>query len=100
MTDLLTKAKALEARHRKPPETPRAWAESIIKGAHTIDHAPEHFRAIVSDHLETHRMLVDAKAKAILALANGKERLAAFTKLAKEMQGPVKARVHELKEQA
>jgi len=97
MNDLLAKAKALESLHRKNPETPRGWADSIIKDLFTIDNAPEHFRAIIGDHIETHSMMVNAKAKAILALPNGKARLEYFNGLDKEMQPHVKKRVHEIK---
>lgn len=97
MSDLIAKAKALEAKYRKKPETPRAWAESIIKHLYKMDDVPEHLRGIVSDHIQTHEMLVDAKARAILALRNGQERLAAFNNTDAAIREAVRARVHELR---
>ncbi len=97
MSDLIAKAKALEAKYRKKPETPRAWADSIIKRLYTLDDVPEHLRGIVADHIQTHEMLVDAKARAILSLRNGQERLEAFKRLAPAIQEPVRLRVHEIR---
>ncbi len=97
MTDLITKVKELERNHRKKPETPRAWADSIIKLLYKLDDVPEHLRGIVSDHIQTHEMLVDAKARAILALRNGQERLEAFKRLTTALQEPVRLRVHEIR---
>lgn len=97
MTDLITKARELEAKYRKKPETPRAWAESIIKRLYTLDDVPEHLRGIVSDHIQTHEMLVDAKARAILALRNGQERLAAFNNTDAAIREAIRVRVHELR---
>ncbi len=81
----------------KKPETPRAWAEAIIGNLYTLNDVPEHLRGIVADHIQTHDMLVDAKAMAILALRNGQERLAAFNNTDAAIREAIRVRVHELR---
>lgn len=100
MNDLLEKTKALEAKHRKPaklPEAPREWAERILAGTYKLEDVPEHFRGIVQDHIDTHRMHVQAAAERILALPNGKVRLAAFQALPEALRPFVRDRVHEIR---
>lgn len=91
MTDLLDRIKDLEAKYRKPPESPRAWATSIIAGTASLQSVPEHMRPIVDDHIATHEMLVNAHADRIWKLQNGKERLAAFNEIKARHPGMAEA---------
>ena len=99
MDNLIKKVKALEEKYRGggAPIPPRAWASRILSGVTTLDEVPEHFRGIVAEHLETHRIFTYAAAKRILELPNGKARLEAFNKLAEEVRGPVKKAALDMK---
>lgn len=100
MTDPLKAILDLEAKYRKKPEAPRHWAQGILAGTYKLEDVPEHLRGIVSDYCATHKMHVQAAAERILALPNGKARLAAFNALEAPMRDPVRSAVHELRNKA
>lgn len=101
VTDLIDRIKDLEAKYRKPLNSPRAFATAILNGSASLNSVPEHMRPIVDDHIATHEMLVNAHADRIWKLQNGKERLAAFNEIKARHPGMAEAvskRVKQLRE--
>lgn len=94
MNDPLAKAKEMQERYRKLPDSPRTWAEAILSGTRELSQVPEHMAGIVSDHIATHEMHVKASGDRILALPNGKQRLEAFNNLKEVLKEPVREYVH------
>lgn len=82
---------------------PRQYAESILCGELSIEEVPSNLLAMVKDHLESHRFIVEAYSQKIWNLPNGHERHIMFNKLkAKNLfiAEAVSKRVKELKEQS
>lgn len=87
MNDLLQKAKELERKYRKPPETPRDWATRILEGKEEIRNVPDNFLPIVEDHIETYVMKESAF---IASLAKRQDRIKALNKIHESQRERVK----------